>query len=330
MQPYFVPYRPLAESVKERLREDGNFIGGMLIMLVTLLSFCMTVLSLLFVVFGQLSPADLAAADLNMGNTGYLLFYAAVYTLSMGLPSLLGMLLFRRDVRRLVPAKRASFATAVSGLAIGLGACMAANMVAGYVSRWLSRFGIPQPEAPDLIRPTSVSLLLNLLAMAVLPALLEELLFRGCILQTLRRYGDRMAVLFTALLFGVTHGGFSQSVFAFLVGLVLGWLVVNTENVWLAVLLHFLNNAISVLLQYLSIGLSDTATGVLYALVMYGLGAIGLIVLVVCAVRRSSVLRLPPRGQLPAGACIATVWQTPLMIIATVLLFLRMAQMALA
>lgn len=326
MQTPFMPAQPLTDDTCEQLREDGNFIGGMLIILVTLLSFGFTAVTLLLAARGWLAPSALAADDLNMGNTGYLLFYMGVYTLCMALPSLLGMLLFRRRIHLFSPAARVAPGTAASGLAIGFAGCMAANMAASYVSRILENFGIPAPDTPELLVHTPLSLALNLLVMAVLPALLEELLFRVCILQTLRRYGDRLAIVVSALLFGLMHGGISQSVFAFLVGLVLGWLVVNTGNVWIAVLLHFFNNAVSVLLEYAGMGLSDIARAVLYTLVLYGLALIGLIVLVICAVRHAPVLHMPPRGRWRAGACTAAIWKTPLMIVASILLLLRVLQ----
>ncbi len=329
MQPYKVSPPPLSEGTRNRLREDGNFIGGMLILLITLLSFGFTVFALLAVAVGRLSLADLAAEDLGLGNTGFLLFYMGVYSLSMGLPGALGVILFRRSPRSLLAGRPVPAVTAVSGVLIGFSGCVGANLVANYVSQILEKFGIVSPDSPVTMEPTATSLALNLVVMAVLPALLEELLFRGLILQTLRPYGERLAVVLSALLFGLIHGGLTQSVFAFLVGLVLGWLAVSTGNIRPAIVLHFFNNAVSVLLQYAGLGLDDMNEGILTALVMYGLAAIGLIVLAVSARRGASFLRLPPRGQLRAGACAAAVWKTPLMVIATLLIVLRMIQITL-
>ncbi|HBL40687.1 MAG TPA: hypothetical protein DDY98_03600, partial [Ruminococcaceae bacterium] len=60
--------------------------------------------------------------------------------------------------------------------------------------------------------------------------------------QPLRRYGDHFAVFATALVFGLAHGTVSGFVFAFFVGLVLGYAVFLSESLWPAILIHFLNN----------------------------------------------------------------------------------------
>lgn len=320
------PLKPSGDT-RDRLQNDGNFIGGMLILLMVFLTFGFTVIALLFTLTGHLTPADLAADDLNLGDTGFLLFYMGVYALSMGLPSALGVILFRRSPRRLIDHQPVSFKVAISGILIGFTGCVAANMAANYVAQILEQFGITAPEPPVTIQPTLTSLVLNLVVLAVLPAILEELLFRGLILHTLRPYGEWLAVVLTAILFGFIHGGITQSVFAFLVGLVLGWLTVTTRNIWPAIVLHFINNALSVLLQYAGLGLDDTHSAILNVLVMYGLAAVGVMVLVLCIRRRVPFLRLPSHGKLSAVSCAGSLWKTPLMIIALILGVLRMLKM---
>lgn len=71
----------------------------------------------------------------------------------------------------------------------------------------------------------------------------EELLFRGAVLHSLKPYGKRFAILFSALLFGVFHGNIIQIPFAFLVGLVLGYVALE-YSIWWSILLHFINNCI--------------------------------------------------------------------------------------
>lgn len=71
----------------------------------------------------------------------------------------------------------------------------------------------------------------------------EELLFRGAVLHSLKPYGKRFAILFSALLFGIFHGNVIQIPYAFLVGLVLGYVALE-YSIWWSVLLHFINNCI--------------------------------------------------------------------------------------
>ncbi len=71
----------------------------------------------------------------------------------------------------------------------------------------------------------------------------EEILFRGLVLRSLQPYGKKFAVLASAFLFGVFHGNIIQTPYAFLVGLVLGYVTVEYSMGW-AVLLHLLNNMV--------------------------------------------------------------------------------------
>lgn len=90
-------------------------------------------------------------------------------------------------------------------------------------------------------------LLIMLLSTAVIPAVCEEILFRGVILNHLIPYGRGMAILSSSLLFGLMHSNVSQFFYTTLLGVVIGYLYVRTKSIWLCMLIHFVNNGISVL-----------------------------------------------------------------------------------
>ncbi len=86
-----------------------------------------------------------------------------------------------------------------------------------------------------------------ILAFAVAPAICEELAFRGLILSGFRQRGrDGLAIVFSAILFGVMHMIPQQVFNATLLGLVLGLLAVRSGSIWPAVLFHLVNNAFAV------------------------------------------------------------------------------------
>lgn len=72
---------------------------------------------------------------------------------------------------------------------------------------------------------------------------MEELLFRGLVFRGLRPYGKRFAIFGSALLFGLFHGNLIQTPYAFLVGLILGWITAEYSILW-SVALHMFNNLI--------------------------------------------------------------------------------------
>jgi sodium transport system permease protein len=83
--------------------------------------------------------------------------------------------------------------------------------------------------------------------MAVVPAVCEELAFRGFIFGGLVRGRGRLrAVVVTAVMFGISHGILQQSITATIMGLLLGWVALRTGSVLPCILIHFTNNALSV------------------------------------------------------------------------------------
>ncbi len=317
----YSPY--LTYEQREDIREDGNLIGGIVLLITAALTLGFTVLIVALMRAGVITPAQLAQKDLGLGNTGYMLLYMCTYAVFMGVPSLLVFLLFRRRMPRIAAVGKIAPATRIWAFLVGVGGCAAANYVASYVAAILDSFGIAPPDNPTYMEQTPQSLLINLVVLALLPALLEELTFRKCILGTLQKYGQGVAVVMSALLFGAMHGGISQSVFAFLVGLVLGFITVKTGNVWIAVMVHFVNNSLSVLVEYATSGMDGNIQGFAYTVVIGITGLCGFVALIVSAVQKNELFSKAPPPVCAVSNRVGILWKTPLMVIATVLLLLR-------
>ncbi|MCL6501351.1 MAG: ABC transporter permease subunit [Pirellulales bacterium] len=85
-----------------------------------------------------------------------------------------------------------------------------------------------------------------LLVLALLPAICEELAFRGFILSGLRHLGHKWwAIAAASFFFGVSHGLFQQSLVAALVGLVIGYLAVQSGSLLPAVCYHAVHNGLA-------------------------------------------------------------------------------------
>jgi len=99
----------------------------------------------------------------------------------------------------------------------------------------------------------SLELLANLSLIALLPALGEELVFRGVVQQQLMRRIRQpwLALTLAAALFSFVHFQFEGFLPRMLLGVLLGWLYWHTRNFWVPVAAHFANNAAQVLGQYL-------------------------------------------------------------------------------
>ncbi len=85
------------------------------------------------------------------------------------------------------------------------------------------------------------------LVIALVPAVCEELAFRGFILSGFRHLGHKWrAIFYSAILFGITHGILQQSLIACLMGAVLGYLAVQSGSILPGIVFHAINNALAV------------------------------------------------------------------------------------
>lgn len=100
---------------------------------------------------------------------------------------------------------------------------------------------------------TPGDLAVNLIIVALLAAVGEELLFRGALQNTFSELfkNTHTAVWITAILFSALHAQFYGFIPRMLLGVVLGYLYVWSGSLWLSVLFHFLNNGMAVLFAYL-------------------------------------------------------------------------------
>jgi membrane protease YdiL (CAAX protease family) len=99
---------------------------------------------------------------------------------------------------------------------------------------------------------TFKDLLVNLFIMALLPAIGEELFFRGSLQKALLRMSQKpwLAILVSSLVFGLLHGTFFKLLPIFTLGLLLGTVYHVTRNLWYTITIHFINNAFAVLSVY--------------------------------------------------------------------------------
>jgi len=94
--------------------------------------------------------------------------------------------------------------------------------------------------------------LLNLLVVAVVPAISEELFFRGAFIGLLRtKTGFHTAIWVTAALFSILHFQFYGFFPRLLLGALLGYLYLWSNSLWVPVIAHFINNAVVVFFYYL-------------------------------------------------------------------------------
>jgi len=97
-------------------------------------------------------------------------------------------------------------------------------------------------------------LLVNILMIALIPGIGEELIFRGLLQRILGKAmrNDHLAVLFTAIIFSALHLQFLSFLPRFFLGLILGYLFLYGKSIWYPIVAHTTNNLLGVLYYYVA------------------------------------------------------------------------------
>lgn len=91
-----------------------------------------------------------------------------------------------------------------------------------------------------------------LLAVAIIPAFIEEVYFRGSLQKILTDWTGKpyVAIILTAIFFSAIHFSYFGFLSRMALGIILGCIYYYTKTIWLPILLHFLNNGIAIVTLY--------------------------------------------------------------------------------
>ncbi|MBR5145316.1 MAG: CPBP family intramembrane metalloprotease, partial [Clostridia bacterium] len=121
-----------------------------------------------------------------------------------------------------------------------------------FVANLLTNAGLTSPDG--VIIDTTGDLVLGLVIACLLPALCEETVYRGFLCNSFAKPGKKVdvcAVLVSSALFSIMHMSPWQTIHPFALGCVIAIVYLATRSIWAAVILHFTNNALVLLLGYL-------------------------------------------------------------------------------
>lgn len=148
---------------------------------------------------------------------------------------------------------------------------------------------------------------------SLLAPIWEEVLFRGYILRAMQPFGKRFAVLTSAFLFAVFHGNLLQMPYAFLMGLLLGYMTVEYSLIW-SVLLHMFNNLVLAdLLTRLTASWPEMAYGSFNLMLFGGSAAVSLLILL----KNRSEIRAYRKAEWMDRRCLKCFFTSPGILIMT-------------
>ncbi len=158
---------------------------------------------------------------------------------------------FHGNFRSVFPIHKPKLTEVMGTLLIYLGASQAISVVTM----------IEMYIAPEMVIETSIglssmftssSMIVAIIVVGIAPAICEEAVFRGVFFNSIwnQTHGKWIPILVTAAVFGLFHGSIIRFFPTFLLGIVLGYLVYETNNMFYNVMFHAINNIIPVLVLY--------------------------------------------------------------------------------
>jgi uncharacterized protein len=207
------------------------------------------------------NPEDLSSAQISFLKV--LQFIAAIFTFL--LPAIVIALIFSRNIgETLFLKQKSSFWVYLLSSLVLISSIPWMNMVI----EWNAEINLPfslevvfKALEEAAMRSTEImlqgdgfsTLLINILLLALVPALGEEIFFRGLIQGMIYKYSrnKHLAVIVAAFLFSAIHFQFYGFVPRMLLGAFFGYLVIYTNSIWPAVWAHFLNNSMAVVSYFI-------------------------------------------------------------------------------
>lgn len=270
---------------------------------------------------GFTKEAIAAGADAFYDNQ----FLSTVYSCFVPIVSetaaiLLGLKILKHkpDFKRLATRDGYGGSTVMKLITLCLGLQLAATVITQIIAYVLEQFGLTG-RTIDLSATTSFGANVFMYFYAcLLGPVLEELLYRGILLQSMRKYNERFAIFLSALIFGLMHQNYQQFVLGFLLGIPLAVVTIKHNSIIPSICTHIIVNTTasvsSVLLQYYcpdlydaaisgvepdmsSIGTAGLAILTATVIIRFGFAIAALVVGIVSLVKGGNMSRPTPAGK---------------------------------
>ena len=240
------------DNLKQRSSGLGFFVFAY--------SLTMTVSAMIVVeVFKAFGSAKYIYSDNYSILTYFMDIFISVFAVVV--PAFFYIKLSRNSLNDIISTKYVKQKSMIPILFLGMGGAMIANVATSVIADNFSLFGIENTSSGLTIGDSSVlSIVLNIISTAIVPAFAEEFAFRGIVMGSLRKFGDTTAVIGSAI------------PFAFILGLIFAYVDCKFNSILPSIAIHFLNNLYAVSMSILrdaNIVSDYAATIISYSLIIF-------------------------------------------------------------
>lgn len=240
--------------LKSNIREETGKMGSALIIYI----------ALQLIITGVITAYLLLIARYKIGEinvflstpTNMLPIQGIILMMGLGLPFIAYMYLFRLPIGETVPVRRMRFGNFASLAAFGLGFSVTVTYIGNIISNRTFVTGGLSNNQNVLADNQGIGLLYSIICLCIIPAVVEEFVFRGVILQVLRRKGgDTFAIVLSALMCALVYSN-TQGISAFFISLLMGYLVVFSGSVLPAIVVGLIRSGLSLTMTLMSMSIS--------------------------------------------------------------------------
>lgn len=185
--------------------------------------------------------SDILGSGLGLAGT-------VLHEVVLALIGIVIFLLMRGKLKVIFPFKKPEFKKLAGTIVLWLGAYIGTMVITMIIAYFFPEemMGASQ-DIQGVIMETPFWI--SILVIAVTPAICEEIAFRGALLSCFRGIRNRwVGIVIVAVIFGACHGSVWRLVPTMLLGIAMGYLLFETENMMYPMLFHFINNAVPVIM----------------------------------------------------------------------------------
>lgn len=232
---------PSGGIMEERAKKKVSVAGGM----------AFAVLLVVYVIV-SFAGQNIAAAIFGRTSAAFFAVSSCFSALAIAVAVVFFLSISGEKPMPLIGETKRGFAFVPVALLVAAGMFMGLGSVNGIIAGFFKSIGANVSEI-SVPLDSGWHLTVFVFVLAVLPAVAEELFFRGVILSALKNAGKAAAILFSALCFSLYHCSVSQLAYQFVYGAFLAWLAITANSIIPTILAHFINNFAVLMFEYFCI-----------------------------------------------------------------------------
>lgn len=198
-----------------------------------------------------LAVAIISRNVLNAFHASDVVSYAVNSVLTFAVFITASFLSAKKNVKT-VYIRKCAYVQLFAALLLAFGMLLGLGFVNYTVSDVVKNLGGRIPPEPHILN-NAFQFVLFSVVLCLLPAVGEELFFRGVVAESVSKAGKVSGIFTVALCFALYHGSVSQLVYQFIYGLGLGVLALKAKSIIPTIIAHFVNNFMALALEYFKV-----------------------------------------------------------------------------